>query len=91
METKIFQILSVCTGVCAYMDTTLLRLLVTIIHLNLSLDTSVKRRAVSIECSDKSSVGSNEIFSTGSTIFEEGKGIFPVCSHFSFTRSSISK
>lgn len=45
--------------------------------------TSVKRRAMSIECSDKSSVGSNETFFTGSTISEEMRKVkdFFLCAH----------
>ena len=44
---------------------------------------SVKRRAMFIECSDKSSVGSNETFFTGSTIYEEMRKIkvFFLCAH----------
>ena len=45
--------------------------------------TRVKRRAMSIECSDKSSVGSNETFFTGSTISEEMRKVkdFFLCAH----------
>ena len=45
--------------------------------------TSVKRRAMSIECSEKSSVGSNETFFTGSTICEEMRKVkdFFLCAH----------
>jgi len=45
--------------------------------------TSVKIRAMSVECSDKSSVGSNETFFTGSTIFEEMRKVkdFSLCAH----------